>query len=270
VTNIDIGTVGGIVNTQKGPVIIIMHQYALLGTCALIHSPCQFEWFKNDVNDKLVHTGGLQCIKTLDGYILPLSIKDGLACLKICPYTDNEWDTLPHMFLTSKTVWDPSMLDHDLEEEDEQWMDALSDLEANPLMNLFNEYGDYCKHVEVNNADNLWCPDENNIKVIINQCVLYALHSACIPACYDAHQHDVDDSIEEVEAEEPSITSTLPQLVITTKKPPDYEKLRPLFGWLSMDIIKEMFAHMMQYACLPYGTLLKCSFKSANPTLNVV
>jgi hypothetical protein len=51
VNDIGIGTVGGVVNTQKGPVIAIMHQYALLGKGASIHSPSQLEWYKNDVND---------------------------------------------------------------------------------------------------------------------------------------------------------------------------------------------------------------------------
>jgi hypothetical protein len=36
---IGIGTVGGVVQTQHGPVIVIMHQYALLGKGASIHSP---------------------------------------------------------------------------------------------------------------------------------------------------------------------------------------------------------------------------------------
>jgi hypothetical protein len=66
--NIDIGTVGGVIRTQKGPVIGIMHQYALLNKESTIHSPCQFEWYKNDVNDKSVNTpGGIQRIHTLDG-----------------------------------------------------------------------------------------------------------------------------------------------------------------------------------------------------------
>jgi hypothetical protein len=75
VTNIDIGTVGRIVMTQKGFVIAIFHQYALLGKGHSIHSPCQLEWYKNDVNDKSIHVNGLQCIKTLDGYVIPLAIK---------------------------------------------------------------------------------------------------------------------------------------------------------------------------------------------------
>jgi hypothetical protein len=79
-TNIDIGTVGGVIQTQKGTIIGIIHQYALLKKGSTIHSPCQFEWYKNDVNDKSINVpGGLQRILTLDGYIIPLCIKDGLA-----------------------------------------------------------------------------------------------------------------------------------------------------------------------------------------------
>jgi hypothetical protein len=105
-TNIDIGTVGGVIQTQKGPIIGIMHQYALLNKGSTIHSPCQFEWYKNDVNDKSTHVPGvLQRIQTLDG---SLSIKDGLARLSIHPYTDHEWDNLPHVILTSELEWNPS------------------------------------------------------------------------------------------------------------------------------------------------------------------
>jgi hypothetical protein len=67
-----------------------MHQYALLNKGYTIHSPCQFEWYKNDVNDKSINVpGDLQRILTLDGYIIPLCIKDGLARLSIRQYTDH-------------------------------------------------------------------------------------------------------------------------------------------------------------------------------------
>jgi hypothetical protein len=46
--------------------------------------------------------GGLQCIQTLDRYIIPLSIKDGLARLSIRPYTDHKWDSLSPVILTSE------------------------------------------------------------------------------------------------------------------------------------------------------------------------
>ena len=140
-TNIPIGTVGGVVTTQHGPVIAIMHQYALHGKGQTIHSPGQFEWYKIIIDDKLIHVGGLQRIKTLDGYIIPLTIKNGLACLEIRPYTDHEWDTLPRVILTSEDNWDPSVLDFEHDEDD--WYDAVKELEGNPHTNLFDEFGNY-------------------------------------------------------------------------------------------------------------------------------
>ena len=49
----------------------------------------------------------------------------------------------------------------------------------------------------------------------------------------------------------------------------DFNLLRPLFGWLSADIIERTYSMTTQYARLPTGTHLKRSFKSANPALNV-
>jgi hypothetical protein len=46
-----IGTVGAVVNTQRGEVIAIMHQYAYTGKGGTIHSSGQLEWCGNDVND---------------------------------------------------------------------------------------------------------------------------------------------------------------------------------------------------------------------------
>jgi hypothetical protein len=130
VNNIGIGTVGGVVQTQHGPVIAIMHQYALLGKGASIHSPSQLEWYKNevnknDVNDRCVHfPGGLQCI-TLERYIIPLTIKDGLARLDINPHTKHEFETLPHVFLTLEMEWDPTVLDNQYHDSSE-WVTTSS------------------------------------------------------------------------------------------------------------------------------------------------
>jgi hypothetical protein len=126
---------------NKGPVIGIMHQYALLNKGSSIHSPCQFELFKNNFNDEYILVpGGLQRIQTLDGYIIPLSIQYGLTNLNIRPYTDQELDTLPHVILTSELEWDPSVLDH-IFKDDEQWGEAPT------FKSQFNEVGDYTQRV---------------------------------------------------------------------------------------------------------------------------
>jgi hypothetical protein len=119
VTDIDIGTVGGVVESQKGPVIAIMHQYALLNKGHSIHSPCQLESYKVTVDDKSVRVGGTQRIQTPDGYTIPLAITDGLARLAIRPFTDQEYDSLPHVFLTHEANWDPSILDHEYKSVEE-------------------------------------------------------------------------------------------------------------------------------------------------------
>jgi hypothetical protein len=45
-------TAGVVVNSQRGPVIAILHQYAYVGKGKTIHLSAQLEWYKNDVNDK--------------------------------------------------------------------------------------------------------------------------------------------------------------------------------------------------------------------------
>jgi hypothetical protein len=145
-----IGTFGVVVNTQKGPVIAIMHQYALLGKGASIQSPSKLEWYKNDVNDKSIHVpGGCQRLTTLDGYVIPPIIKDGLARLDIWPHMDHEYKTFPHVCLTYKVEWDPTVLDHEFTDES-QWGEdnpAIVDLIS---ASAYNEFGQYRHRVEVN------------------------------------------------------------------------------------------------------------------------
>jgi hypothetical protein len=82
--------------------------------------------------------GGLQQIQTLDGYIISFRIQDDLTCLKIRPYTDQEFDTLHHVIMISELEWDPSVLDHEFK-EDEQWGDPPT------IPSDYNDVGEY-KH----------------------------------------------------------------------------------------------------------------------------
>lgn len=49
-------TCAGIIQTQRGPAIAIMHNYAYTGKGRTIHSSPQLEFFKNDVNNQSVRT----------------------------------------------------------------------------------------------------------------------------------------------------------------------------------------------------------------------
>jgi len=78
-----------------------MHQYVLAGKGKTIHSAGQLEWYKHDFNYKSIMVGGLQSVKSFDGYVIPLDFKSGLCYMPIRPYTDDEWEHLRHLILSS-------------------------------------------------------------------------------------------------------------------------------------------------------------------------
>ena len=270
VVDVPIGTVGGVVTTQKGPVIAILHQYALLRKGASIHSPCQLEAYKNDVNDKSVHIkGGLQRIKTLDGYVIPLCIQSGLARLPIRPYTDHEWETLPHVILNAETEWDPSVLDH-APPEDSAWGVVPGDNEDSLVSaSPFDEFGQYRKRVIVQYAGYFAsCDNPHDIEDVIDKCVFHAQHpwDGDQVTLYNANEHEIDGTDVDDDTA-PNNPVVIPKTI--SKRPPDYAALRPFFGWLSPKLIQKTFENTTQYARIPCGTMLKRTFKSPNPALNV-
>jgi hypothetical protein len=100
-TKIKIGTIGSYADSQRGPVILIMHQYAIYQQNQTIHSSVQQECFKSVVDDRSIKADGMQRITTNKGYIFLLDIIGGLPYLKMHPYTDAEFDSLPHVILSS-------------------------------------------------------------------------------------------------------------------------------------------------------------------------
>jgi hypothetical protein len=72
-----------------------------------------------------------------------------LARLDIRPHTDNEFETLPHVHLTSELEWDPSELDHTFQDSSE-WGDATIVSTGTLVDNHFDEFGQYRRRVLVN------------------------------------------------------------------------------------------------------------------------
>jgi hypothetical protein len=58
IKDVPIGTVSAVVNTQRGEVIAIMHQYAYTGKGSTIHSSSQLEWCGNDINNRSIKIEG--------------------------------------------------------------------------------------------------------------------------------------------------------------------------------------------------------------------
>ena len=105
VTGLDVVTAATLLNTSLGKVIGIFNEYAYLGKGSSIHSSGQLEWFKTLVDEKSIKVGGTQLITTLDGYSVPLLIRDGLAyATSLGRPTDQDMDTYPHVFFTSSSM----------------------------------------------------------------------------------------------------------------------------------------------------------------------
>ena len=111
VTGLDVVTAATLLNTPQGKVIGIFNEYAYLWKGSSIHSSGQLEWFQTNVDETSVKVGGTQLITTLDGYSVPLLIKDGLAyATSLGRSTDQDMDTYPHVFITSPDKWDHSQV----------------------------------------------------------------------------------------------------------------------------------------------------------------
>ena len=125
VSDLKIAQAAGLVETVDGPVILIMSQYAVLGSGKTIHSKGQMEHFGIVIDDRSRRNGGAQCMVTTEGYVVPISIRDGLPRIDMRPPSQAELDKYPHVFVTSDSPWDPAILD---EEFDETFHDAVMEL----------------------------------------------------------------------------------------------------------------------------------------------
>ena len=256
ISDIHIGTVGAVVPTQRGEVIAIMHQYAIFGTGKTIHSSLQLEHFGNDVNEKSVKLpNGLQRIKTPDGYVHPIDVKDGLGYVPIRPFTDKEWDELPHVIWTSDVDWDPAIYDMTISDQ-ETWYDAVSDIQENPTKQLFDQYGDYLYRVQASKIDK---PGKVIYEEFVDAC-------AC-DASVERHVEHVRYLCDEGGLPVPDDIAVAEHDVKTQER--DYGALQRLFGWLPTDIIKRTFKATTQYARMPTSTVMKKHYKSQYPALNV-
>jgi len=152
-SKIPLGTVGCIVNSNRGEILLILAQYALLMKGTTIHAPIQFEDFCNEVSDTAINFGGKQRILTVEGYSIPLDIKNGLVYMNSRAFTDEEWlnGDIPHVEMTRDAPWNPRVHDFAVSNTP-AWLESneAPDL-PNPNFNAFGEFIDRTE-VEVSNA----------------------------------------------------------------------------------------------------------------------
>ena len=123
-TGLNVVTAAALLDTQKGPIIGVFHEYARLGKG----------------RSKIV--GGGQRIETSEGYVISLSIESGLVYMhSIRIPTDQDLQNYPHVFFISPDIWDASVLDHEITPS---LLEDINQHSDDSLLqdSIFDEYGD--------------------------------------------------------------------------------------------------------------------------------
>ena len=141
-TGLNVVTAAALVDTQKGPIIGIFHEYGHLGKGKSIHASGQMEWFNCQVDDRSKIVGGAQRVETPEGYVIPLSFETGLVYMHTIRIpTDQDLQNYPHVFFTSPDIWDASVLDHEITPS---LLEDINQHSDDSLLqdSIFDEYGD--------------------------------------------------------------------------------------------------------------------------------
>jgi hypothetical protein len=278
-------TVGAVTHSNRGPVILIMHQYAHSRKGHSIHSLPQLEWNSIDVDNKSARVGGKQRLVTFDGFSIPINIRRGLPYIDMQPHTDQEWEELPHVLLTKDINWDPMHMDHE-QSDDPAWYEQQDDP---PLLNSdFDLCGDY-RHRIVYKSDltsDAYTPT-GQILVHDNDVFFDTQGDEAFVDTHSNKHNDTDVDIE-VATDRCVFRANAHHYVCSANTDPDadtcpshhgprkvleapcdYDALCPRFAWLLTNIIKKTFKVTTQYARMPLNTIHRKCFKSPNPVGNV-
>ena len=268
VTGLKIVDASAKIPTQRGPVIGIFRQYAYRGRLRTIHSSLQFEHYKNKVDDRSMKVGGSQCIFTLEGYMIPLDIINGLPYMRMEAPTEKEFNELPHVIMTSGKEWNVKCLDNMLSTREAWWKD-VKEYSTALVKTPFDEKGAYRKRYipgaehsdsedDVSEFDE---PGSNIYEANLHEIIELA---SDLNRRYISLEHDQDDDPPE---EGEHITSDPKQI---SKSPIDYKKYQPYFLFVPEHKIKRTFEKTTQFAVnVMSGQHIEKTIQSPYPAHNV-
>ena len=155
-TGLNVVTAAALLDTQKGPIIGVFHEYAHVGKGRSIHAAGQMEWFNCQVDDRSKLVGGAQRIETSEGYVIPLSIESGLVYMHSMRIpTDHDLQNYTHVFFTSPDIWETSVLDHGIPQSLLEDINQHSD--ASLLQDsIFDAYGEP-HHRDIQTLNSSFC-----------------------------------------------------------------------------------------------------------------
>ena len=226
-----------LVETNHGIVNLIINEYGCYGKGHTIHSSGQIELFKISVDDRTVQVGGNQRICTIDGYAMPLTCRGGIMDLSILGKpTDKDLERYPAVHLTGPHKWETSVLHytHSSGDGEPPWSNDHSERFAIDLN--FDEFGDYTHRA----IQTLSILDDSSSPLTPCPTLMTNQH------VFRTYQHDV------------------------SHETPDYEKIRPYFGWVNVDTCQKTMEQSTQWGVsLPNTFPMKKHLKSRNPALNI-
>jgi len=146
--NLEIVLGAGLIKSNRGSIIGLFPQYAYLGKGKTIHSPVQLESFGLDVDDRprLSNRPGRQCITTPDGYKIPLKIRNGLPYMDMAYPDDDMMAKYPHVYFTADQEWDPSIVDDEFDNFQEEIFEEEDDTLA--YTSPVNDFGELTGNLE--------------------------------------------------------------------------------------------------------------------------
>ena len=158
-TGLNVATAAALLDTQKGPIIGVFHEYAHLGKGSSNNAAGQMEWWNCHVDDRSTLVGSTQSMKSSEGYVIPLSIESGLFYVHSMTIpTDHDLQNYPHVSFTSPDIWDTSVLDHGIPPFLPEYITQHSDHSL--LQNsIFGAYGEpHHRNIQTSNSYNCDLP----------------------------------------------------------------------------------------------------------------
>jgi len=200
-------TAGATVRSNRGPVILIMNQYAHAGKGHTIHSSPQMEHYGLSIDEKSRKVGGLQRIATNDGFVFAVNIRQRLPETPLLFPLFNEQGALcPHVLVQQHAV-------HTLPLEDDDSTAILMEGKC-------------------------------DINESTNRCVYYSNLHRMVPL--DQPDIKVSSSKDAGGDSLPSYVQVHKVHLVTLMKLDYYKALCSQFAWLPADIIQKTFGSTTQ------------------------
>ena len=132
-----------VTETTLGEGVIIMNQHAYYSKGNIMHYSGKVEHFNNFVDTKSMKVGGKQHTLPKNDCMIPIAINNGIPCVTLRPWTNQEWLKFPHPVLNSDADWDPNCICSLGGVEKEIWFDTQLSISQDPSNETFNDNGEF-------------------------------------------------------------------------------------------------------------------------------